>query len=151
MVDFDRKQLKQTVLNTIQNQINNIQLQITSLTHDAQNDAKSSAGDKHETGLAMMHLEQEKLNTKLLQLLNIQQTALKLPETKLTKKVTIGSVVKTNKGIFYISVPLQMVHYQSLAVFCVSVHAPLTQQLLNKQIKDKITFNSISYEIIDIF
>lgn len=147
---MDRKQLKQTVLNTIQNQINNIQLQITSLTQDAQNDAKSSAGDKHETSLAMMHLEQEKLNTKLLQLLNLQQTALKLPETKLTQKVALGAIVKTNKGIFYISVPLQMVHYQSLAVFCISVQAPLAQQLLNKQVNDQITFNKISYKIIEI-
>jgi hypothetical protein len=29
---------------------------------DSKNDAKGSAGDKHETALSMMHLEQEKLN-----------------------------------------------------------------------------------------
>ena len=31
---------------------------IAGLTEDAQNDAKGSAGDKHETALSMMHLEQ---------------------------------------------------------------------------------------------
>jgi hypothetical protein len=35
------------------------------LTEDSKNDAKGSAGDKHETALSMMHIEQEKLNYKL--------------------------------------------------------------------------------------
>ena len=35
---------------------------ITALTEDSKNDAKGSAGDKHETALSMMHIEQEKLN-----------------------------------------------------------------------------------------
>ena len=38
---------------------------ISDLTIDAQNDAKGSAGDKHETALSMMHLEQEKITKKL--------------------------------------------------------------------------------------
>jgi hypothetical protein len=38
---------------------------IAALTEDSKNDAKGSAGDKHETALSMMHIEQEKLNYKL--------------------------------------------------------------------------------------
>ncbi len=75
---MNRKELKQLVLDTLKNQIETIQNQILALSEDAQNDAKSSAGDKHETGLAMMHLEQEKLNVKLMELLDMQQIALKL-------------------------------------------------------------------------
>ena len=43
---------------------------ILGLTEDAQNDAKGSAGDKHETALSMMHIEQEKLNHKLKEILD---------------------------------------------------------------------------------
>ncbi len=42
---------------------------ISDLAQDAQNDAKGSAGDKHETALSMMHLEQEKLNQKLAEII----------------------------------------------------------------------------------
>ena len=42
--------------------INELRFMISDLAQDAQNDAKGSAGDKHETALSMMHLEQEKLN-----------------------------------------------------------------------------------------
>ena len=48
----------------VQDRIDVYKDMIESLSSDAQNDAKSSAGDKHETALSMMHLEQEKLNFK---------------------------------------------------------------------------------------
>lgn len=148
---MDRKELKQLVLNTLNNQIEAIQNQISSLSEDAQNDAKSSAGDKHETGLAMMHLEQEKLNAKLNEFLEMQQIALKLSENKKVEKVVLGSIVKTNKAVFYVSVPIQPVNYKNTQVFCVSVHAPLVQSLLNKEVWEEVIFNNISYKILEIF
>lgn len=148
---MDRKELKQLVLNALNNQIEVIQNQISSLSEDAQNDAKSSAGDKHETGLAMMHLEQEKLNAKLIEFLDMQQIALKLSENKTVDKVVLGSIVKTNKAVFYVSVPIQSVHYKNTQVFCVSVHAPLIQSLLNKEVGAEVTFNNISHKIVEIY
>ena len=49
----------------VQDRIDAFQDMITALTEDSRNDSKGSAGDKHETSLAMMHIEQEKLNRKL--------------------------------------------------------------------------------------
>jgi hypothetical protein len=42
------------------------------------NDAKGSAGDKHETALSMMHIEQEKLNYKLREVVTQKQSWIKL-------------------------------------------------------------------------
>lgn len=148
---MDRKELKQLVLNTLNNQIEVIQNQISSLSEDAQNDAKSSAGDKHETALAMMHLEQEKLNAKLTEFLYMQQIALKLSESKTVEKVVLGSIVKTNRAVFYVSVPIQPINYKNAQVFCVSIHAPLIQHLLNKEVGAEVTFNNMSYKILDIY
>jgi len=148
---MDRKELKQLVLDTLNNQIEVLQNQISSLSEGAQNDAKSSAGDKHETGLAMMHLEQEKLNAKLIEFLDMQQIALKLSENKAVEKVVLGSIVKTNKAVFYLSVPIQPVNYKNMQVFCVSIHAPLIQSLLNKEVGGEVTFNNISHKILEIF
>ena len=65
--------MKQEVLHyykqLVQDRIDVFQDMISGLTVDAQNDAKGSAGDKHETALSMMHLEQEKLNHKLKEIL----------------------------------------------------------------------------------
>jgi len=148
---MNRKEVKQLVANYLQNQIQNIQNQIADLTIDAQNDAKSSAGDKHETGLAMMHLEQEKLSAKLRDLLQFETILLKLPEEKQTDKVTTGSIVKTNKGIFYVSIAIPALKVQNQIVVCISPSAPVMKLLLNKTSEDEITFNSITYKILEIY
>ena len=57
--------IKQHHLVLLQDKIDVYQDMISGLSEDAQNDAKGSAGDKHETALSMMHLEQEKLTNKL--------------------------------------------------------------------------------------
>ena len=43
----------------IEDQINHVQSVIDSAKESAQNESKSSAGDKHETGKSLMQLEQE--------------------------------------------------------------------------------------------
>jgi hypothetical protein len=48
------------------------------LQEDSKNDAKGSAGDKHETALSMMHIEQEKLNYKLREVVTQKQSWIKL-------------------------------------------------------------------------
>lgn len=148
---MERKQVKEAVLAQLQKQITSIKEQIASLTEDAQNDAKSSAGDKHETGLAMMHLEQEKLSAKLRDLVKSETIVLKLPEEKQIDKVTLGSIVKTNKGIFYVSIAIPALKVQNQIVVCISPSAPLMKLLLNKTSEDEITFNSITYKILEIY
>lgn len=148
---MDRKEIKQLVLNALNNQIKIIQNQIADLADDSLNDAKSSAGDKHETGLAMMHLEQEKLNSKLKELVHMHHVALKLSENKTINKVVFGSIVKTNKAIFYLSVPIQPIIYKNTSIYCVSIHAPLIQHLLNKAVGTEVTFSNISYQIVEIY
>ena len=98
--------LKQKTYNHYQNlveeKIKTLRNMITDLAEDAQNDAKGSAGDKHETALAMMHLEQENLNHKLKEVLE-QKTILEgIDTTTNHTKVSLGSLVFTNKYIFFI-------------------------------------------------
>lgn len=148
---MDKAQLKNAVISQLQKQIQSLQHQINALTLDAQNEAKSSAGDKHETGLAMMHLEQEKLAAKLQQQLHVLSTAQKIPTDVIHKKVGLGSVVQTNFGVFFIGVSLQPFVFQGEKVFCVSPQAPLVQHLTGKQVNAEILFNGLTYKISQIF
>ena len=65
-----KQQILQQHQQLLQDKIDVFRDMISGLTEDAQNDAKGSAGDKHETALSMMHIEQEKLNHKLKEILN---------------------------------------------------------------------------------
>ena len=65
---------------------------ISALTEDSKNDAKGSAGDKHETALSMMHLEQEKFNTKLREVLEQKAVLDKIDPSVIAKTITLGSL-----------------------------------------------------------
>ena len=52
-------------LQLVQDRIDVFRDMIAALTEDSKNDAKGSAGDKHETGRAMIQLEREKLGIQL--------------------------------------------------------------------------------------
>ncbi len=60
-----KQKIHQQYSQLLQDKIDVFKDMIAALTEDAKNDAKGSAGDKHETALSMMHIEQEKLNRKL--------------------------------------------------------------------------------------
>ncbi|WP_309597387.1 hypothetical protein [Flavobacterium davisii] len=69
-----KQEIYSQYLQIIQDKIDVFQDMIIDLTKDASNDAKGSAGDKHETALSMMHLEQEKLSTKLREAIESKST-----------------------------------------------------------------------------
>ena len=60
-----KQKIHQHYLQQVQDKMDVFRDMIAALTEDAKNDAKGSAGDKHETALSMMHIEQEKLNHKI--------------------------------------------------------------------------------------
>ncbi|HRA73947.1 MAG TPA: hypothetical protein PLB11_14125 [Flavobacterium sp.] len=130
--------------------INTLREMIVDLTEDSLNDAKGSAGDKHETGLAMMHLEQEKLNRKLQEVVDIQSKFLKIDYSIVSNQVILGSLVSANDTYFLISVSLPKIKIEGKNIFAVSPEAPLAQKMLGAVLGDVITVNQIDYLIRSI-
>ena len=87
--------LKQKVhhyyLQQVQDKIDVFRDMIVALTEDAKNDAKGSAGDKHETALSMMHIEQEKLNHKLKEVIDQKAILDKIDPTVVSNKIANSS------------------------------------------------------------
>src|SRR6218665_2364707 len=90
----------------LQDRIDVFQDMISGLTEDAKNDAKGSAGDKHETALSMMHIEQEKLTAKLKEAIEQKGILDKIDPLKTTENIVLGSLVKANGIYLYVSVAL---------------------------------------------
>lgn len=134
----------------IQDKIDAFQDMILALSEDSKNDAKGSAGDKHETALSMMHIEQEKLNYKLKDHLKDRNNFSKIDFTKTSNKVQIGSLVLANSSYFLIAMALPKLVVQGATVFGISPESPLAQELLGKQVDDSIKINLVLYEIHEI-
>src|SRR6218665_274180 len=90
----------------VQDRIDVFRDMISNLTEDSKNDAKGSAGDKHETALSMMHIEQEKLTAKLKEAIEQKGILDKIDPLKTTENIVLGSLVKANGIYLYVSVAL---------------------------------------------
>lgn len=106
------------------------------------NESKSSAGDKHETSRAMVHLEQEKLG-KQIGILKQQLSLLKAINSQLSSCniVETGAVVMTSHGNFVICVSAGQFDYKGQSYFAVSPASPIIQKILGQAEHDKVDFN----------
>ena len=139
-----------STLEALNNKINDLRLILQESYPSMFDDSKSSAGDKHETALAMAQLEQEKL-TKQLNILLLQEASMKVIYPTLKhQKITIGSLVETNKGWYYFSISLGQLICQNNAFFALSLEAPLGQIMRGKVAGEQVTFNGMITEIIGV-
>ncbi len=131
----------------LQDRIDVFQDMISGLTIDAQNDAKGSAGDKHETALSMMHIEQEKLNHKLKEVLEQQALLNKIDAAQLHKKVALGSLVQANGMLLFISVALPKITHEDKTIFALSPQSPLGSKLMGNGVGFSVEVNGKMYLI----
>ena len=140
---MEKKEFIEHLNHLIDKKIDALQNRFDDLNNDLASDHKSSAGDKHETGRAMIQLEQEKLSSQLSQFSQQKETISKL-NAETTAKVQLGSVVKTSNGTFFISIGLGKVTIDNETIFCISTSSPIGQLLLSKKKGDTIKFNGNS-------
>ncbi|MCX6182419.1 MAG: 3-oxoacyl-ACP synthase [Bacteroidetes bacterium] len=115
------------------------------LSEDAGSEAKSSAGDKHETGRAMMQLEQEKNAEQLTKANELLIAMEKIDPSIASDKVALGSLVITNRGQFYISISAGKISIDGKDYFAVSPQAPIAARLIGLQAKQTFQFNGVEY------
>lgn len=120
---------------------------ISGLTEDAQNDAKGSAGDKHETALSMMHLEQEKLSAKLQEAIHLKEILTKIDVTVESEKVIMGSLVKANGLHLFVSAALPKSTIDGISVLTLSPQSPLGSQLIGKEAGAVVEVNGSKFLI----
>ncbi|HTF04196.1 MAG TPA: hypothetical protein VK826_09220 [Bacteroidia bacterium] len=125
--------------------IQSLKQQLSELIEGAKNDSKSTAGDKHETARAMMQIEQEKLTGQLNQLLSQQQVLARIDIEHATDLVANGSLVKTDQGWLYISIPLGRIAVKEIFVMCLSAQSPLGLKLCGQKPGGKVEMNGTVY------
>ena len=123
---------------------------IVALTEDSKNDAKGSAGDKHETALSMMHIEQEKLNRKLREVLEQKTVLDKIDSTTIAKTIIVGSLVKANGIYLYLSVALPKINLDGINIIALSPQSPLGNKLLGMKVGHSFEINTTKYSIEEI-
>jgi hypothetical protein len=137
-------------LQLVQDRIDVFRDMIEALTEDSKNDAKGSAGDKHETALSMMHIEQEKLNHKLKEVLGQKAILDKIDATTIAKTIIVGSLVKANGIYLYLSAALPKISIEGINVIALSPQSPLGNKLIGNSIGFSFEINGTKYLIESI-
>jgi transcription elongation GreA/GreB family factor len=127
----------------------------TKAMNDVQNDAnqetKSSAGDKYETSRAMLQQEKDKHALQLAQALDLRQQLERLDPAVAYPDIQLGSLVRTSEGDYYLAVSLGKMQVEGKTVYVLSTAAPLGQVLLHRKVGDTIVFQGRKIEILALW
>lgn len=146
--------LKQKVydhyLQVIHNKVAMLQKVLDDLKESGANETKSTAGDKHETALAMLQIEQANKRKQLQELQN-QQAALEKIDPAISATIVVnGSLIKTNRGYLFMSIALGKAMIDDIAVIALSPQSPLGQKLMGLKTGDTAFMNAMEYHIENI-
>lgn len=141
-------QIKQILYDTckadIAKRLETIQSSLSSIAESKSGDTKSSAGDKFETSVAMMHLEEDKLKRQLHEANLVFETLHGIDIARVAKTARLGSLVTTNKGEYFLAIGLGKVTVKDKVYYCVSMTSPIGAQLVGKAVNDVIVFNGLA-------
>ncbi len=145
-----KKRLHSLCMDYVEKRIANAKLAMQSVQDSANEESKSSVGDKYETGRAMMQLETEKYAVQLDESLKLKQVLSQIKPDLQHDFVALGSAVTTNHGNFFIAVSAGKIDLGENIYYAVSPVSPIGSKLLGAKTNDKITFNDKFYQIQEV-
>ena len=113
----------------------------------ANNEEKSSAGDKYETSRAMSHLEKDMHAKQLSSNIKEIEYLLSFDCNKLYNSAQKGSLVNCKTISFFIAAGFGKLIFENKIIFLLSPGAPVSKILSGKKTGDAIIFNKEKYII----
>lgn len=107
-------------------------------------ETKSSAGDKYETGRAMAQLEIENNSAQLAEALKLKKVLEQINPDLETKRVQLGSLVLTSLGNYYIAISAGKLLVDGTEYYAISSASPIGVKLMKLRAGESFTFNQKS-------
>ena len=145
-----KQSIKSEVLRQLVLKIEDISTAITSLTESRDANMKSSAGDKHETSRAKIQIEIDQLSKQLSHVQWQKNNLSNMDINQIHNVADVGSLIKTDKGYFFISIGWGRIQIRDEYYFVISVGSPIGRLLQNKKKGDIVQFRNTTYDILSI-
>jgi len=151
---IEMKNLKEELFNKCKQIVASKLATITQIIESNQNalqsETKSSAGDKHETGRAMLQLEMEKASQQFSVISNMNEVLQRIDINSNNRIAKLGSLIHTNQGIYFLAISVGKIDIVDKEIFVISPSSPIGKLLLGKVIGETIYFNGKQIEILEI-
>ena len=141
----------QHFLALLDDKISAIRQKLDDLQESLKNETKSTAGDKHETARAFVHIEQENTGRQLEVLLQQKAELQSFSAVNNSEIIAPGALVKTDRGWLYISASIGKAVINGETVFALSPQSPLGKKLMGCKVNDIVDINGIKYTVATIF
>jgi len=132
-------------------QISDLEKEIKSTNLSKINDTKSSAGDKFETGRAMIQIELDKLESQLNKANQAYNELLKIDVEQASNLVQKGSLVITNQESYFLAIAFGKVKVNDADIYAISLASPVGSALFGKQKDDEVQVNGRLIRVIELF
>lgn len=144
---------KSEILNTVSEKL---ELKIKTLenliaeTRASNDETKSSMGDKYETTREMVQQEINNLQIQLNE--NVRaKNSLKFINITPHQIIGSGSLVETERGLFFIAVSLGEISVEKKKIFIISPESPLAKVLIGKKNGEEISLNNCKQTIQNLW
>jgi len=145
-----KEQILDKIIEIIDERIESTKQAIASARESRDNETKCSSGDKYETGRTMMNFELEKSRVLLNKTLNTKNELLQIDLHKKNDKITIGSLVITTNGNYFIAMGIGKIEVANATYYSISLASPIGKLLNNKKANDKFKFHGMEIIILEI-
>lgn len=127
-----------------------VKLSIKGIEESLFEESKSSAGNKHETGRAMLQIERENAGKQLQEVERIIHLLKRITIDTTSDTAHLGSLVYTSTKTYFISVSVGVIEVNSENYLAVSPQSPIGQILMGKKERAKLSFNGASFSITNV-
>lgn len=139
----------------IEARIAEAQEEINSINASKSNETKSSAGDKYETGMAMLQMEEEKAAHQWTKAKELQYVLQQIDGEQKQNQVQLGSWVETNQGSYFMAIPIGRIEIETAKgrseanseIFVLSLSSPLGLQMKGKKEGERFVFQDKEFTI----
>ena len=134
----------------VQDRIQRVSSAMKDLENDLENESKSSAGDKYETGREMINIEWNKLSNQLQQFKMLQEALEKARKRKSSEQIQLGSLIKTNMANYIVAIPAGQIDVDGEKYFAIGANSPIAQILHGKKAGEDFSFNGKTNRIVSV-
>lgn len=137
-----KKQLLEACNQYVDSRINTARESMRYAQAAANEESKSSVGDKYETGRAMMQIESDKAAQQLDEAMKLKNVLDGLTQDISAEKVMLGSLVITTTKKIFIAIGVGRLMLDGNEFLVVAPGSPLGRTLMGKKVKEQAIFNS---------
>lgn len=113
-------------------------------------ETKSSAGDKYETGRAMLHLERERAASLLQTNRRLLEAFRQIKFNTISTECIPGALLELNTGYYLFGISIGELHYRESKIITLSLASPLGKALFCKKPEESLIFRDKQLRVLQI-